>query len=87
MQKREIQFVGHGTSSRSSLQGGDVSLARNPFATAVPFPQTDFNAAKYIDAAVWLNNSIGINNWCAANATFYFRYKTDATLFKLRYME
>lgn len=87
MQKREIQIMSHGTGGRSTMRGGDSSLARNPLATVVPFPQTDFNASTYIDAAVWLNNTVGIENWYGANATFYFRYSDDATLFKLRYME
>lgn len=86
MQKRELQFVSSGK-GRTSLQGGDESLARNPLAIAVPYPQTGFDLSKYIDAAVWLNNTVGINNWCTVNKTFYFRHKDDAVLFKMRYME
>lgn len=86
MQKREVQFVSTGTNGRTSLQGGDASLARDPLAVAVPYPQIDFDLSAYIDAAVWLNNTIGINNWCVGNKHFYFRHKDDAVLFKMRYM-
>jgi hypothetical protein len=86
MQKREIQIMSHGTGGKSTMRGGDSSLARNPLATTVPFPQTEFNASQYIDAAIWLNDTVGINNWYAATAKFYFRHQDDAVLFKLRYM-
>ncbi len=86
MYKRELQFVGGGTGGKSSLNGGDQSLARNPLATSVPYP-SNMDIAKYIDAAVWLNNTIDIKNWCNASNTFYFRYQDDAVLFKMRYME
>ena len=86
MQKREIQIMQHGTGGKSSMRGGDSTLARNPHATVVPFPQIEFNAASYIDAAIWLNDTVGISNWYGANAKFYFRHQADAVLFKLRYM-
>jgi hypothetical protein len=86
IKKREIQIMSHGTGGNSTMTGGDPGLARNPLSTTVPFPQTEFNASRYIDAAIWLNDTVGIDNWYAANATFYFRHKTDAALFKLRYM-
>jgi hypothetical protein len=86
MYKRELQFVGGSTSGKSSLNGGDQSLARNPLATSVPYP-SNMDISKYIDAAVWLNNTIDIKDWCNASNTFYFRHQKDAVLFKLRYME
>ena len=86
MYKRELQFIGGGTGGKSSLNGGDQSLARNPLAISVPYP-SNMDISKYIDAAVWLNNTIDIKNWCNYSNTFYFRHRDDAVLFKMRYME
>lgn len=45
-----------------------------------------FNLERFVESALWLNDSIGADNWCYDGMTYHFRNLGDLVNFKLRYL-
>lgn len=45
-----------------------------------------FNLEKFVESVLWLNDNIGVDNWCYDGMTYHFRDLGHLINFKLRYL-
>lgn len=76
---------GNGT-GRSVIFGNGHHLIDDPDAMSFDISElidTDFTVSKFVDSAIWLNNTIGYDNWCYDGMRYYFSNERDLMMFKL----
>jgi len=76
------------SNSTSVLFGKGKHLATDPESFMIDMRSAnrtdkEFTITRFIDLAVWLNNTIGFENWYFDDMKYYFKSKNDLIMFKI----
>lgn len=83
----EMDLVASGTNTgRTILFGGAFHLVSDPTAFVLDISEMvgdRVTLSAFIESVIWLNNTVGLDNWFYDGMKYYFRCEEDLVFFKL----